>query len=173
MILLAVCSVVAAPCVRAPVTDGSQPAIPADNAAEAPLLPRTADALPTMNPQTFDRLLRQLRGTPVLVNVWGSWCPPCREEMPRIVAAHGEFGERVQFLGIDILDSRSEARSFIEEFGMTFPSVFDPPDAIKDSLGQIGQPVTMFFRSDGTFSFSWSGPIAPDVLRTHLRAILR
>jgi cytochrome c biogenesis protein CcmG/thiol:disulfide interchange protein DsbE len=147
--------------------------IPADNATEAPLLPEFADALPTMGPDTFQRLLDQLRGTPVLVNVWGSWCPPCREEMPRLVAAHDEIGDRVQFLGIDIQDSRVEAKAFMEEFGMTFPSVFDVPDVIKTSLGQFGQPTTVFFRADGSFEFAYAGPISEQTLRRHLEEIAR
>jgi cytochrome c biogenesis protein CcmG/thiol:disulfide interchange protein DsbE len=157
------------------VTPDQQPVgtIPAANAAEAPLLPTSADALPTMDPATFGRLLDQLRGTPVLVNFWGSWCPPCRDEMPRLVAAHREFGDRVQFLGVDVLDSRDGAESFMKEFGMTFPSVFDPPDAIKGSLGQFGQPTTVFYRTDGTFAFAWAGPISERVLRRHLAAIVR
>ena len=145
--------------------------IRAHNAVEAPLLPRFADALPVMDPDTFDRLLGQLEGTPVVVNFWGSWCPPCREEMPRLAAAHHEFGDRVQFLGVDILDSRGEAEAFMEEFGMTFPSVFDAPDAIKTSLGLFGQPVTVFFRADGSHAFDWTGPITDDILHRHLTAI--
>jgi cytochrome c biogenesis protein CcmG/thiol:disulfide interchange protein DsbE len=145
--------------------------IPAHNAAEASLLPTFADELPAMDPDTFQRLLGQLEGTPVVVNFWGEWCPPCREEMPRLVAAHHEFGDRVQFLGVDILDSRTEARAFMEEFEMTFPSVFDVPDAIKTSLGQFGQPVTVFFRADGGFSFAYTGPIPEDELHRHLEAI--
>ena len=108
-------------------------------AASGALLPGCADALPAMDPDTFERLLAELEGTPVLVNFWGSWCPPCKDEMPHLVEAHDEFGDRVQFLGVDIIDNREEARLFMEEFGMTFPSVFDPPDAIKTSLGQFGQ----------------------------------
>jgi cytochrome c biogenesis protein CcmG, thiol:disulfide interchange protein DsbE len=145
--------------------------IPAGNATQTPLLPEFADALPTMDADTFQRLLEQLRGTPVVVNVWGSWCPPCRDEMPRLVAAHRSIGDRVQFLGIDIQDSRIEAKAFMEEFGMTFPSVFDVPDAIKTSLGRFGQPVTMFYRRDGSLSFAWAGPIPDDILGDHLEAI--
>jgi cytochrome c biogenesis protein CcmG/thiol:disulfide interchange protein DsbE len=155
------------------VSDPPTPAgtIPADNATDAPLLPTTADELPTIDPDGFRELLGQLEGTPVLVNFWGSWCPPCREEMPRLVAAHHEWGDRVQFLGVDILDTRSEARAFMEEFGMTFPSVFDPDDAIKTSLGHFGQPVTAFYRADGSLEFAWTGPINADVLEEHLDSI--
>ncbi len=151
-----------------PPPDGT---IPAHNATEAPLLPMFADALPRMDPASFQGLLDQLEGTPIVINFWGSWCPPCREEMPRLVAAHQEFGDRVQFLGIDILDTRAEAKGFMEEFGMTFPSVFDAPDAIKTDLGHFGQPVTAFYRADGSLSFAWTGPIAEDELREQLVAI--
>ncbi len=145
--------------------------VPAHNAVEAPLLPDFADALPAMDPATFERLLGQLAGTPVLVNFWGSWCGPCREEMPRLVTAHHEFGDRVQFLGVDVQDSRGAAAEFIEEFEMTFPSVFDVPDAIKTELGHLGQPVTIFYEADGDFFRAWAGPIPEDELRRNLRAI--
>jgi thiol-disulfide isomerase/thioredoxin len=145
--------------------------IPARNAVETPLLPTFADALPAMDPAGFRRLLAELRGTPIVVNFWGSWCPPCRDEMPRLVAAHHEFGDRVQFLGVDIQDSREEAGTFMEEFEMTFPSVFDPPDAIKTDLGHFGQPVTAFYAADGSLAFAWTGPIGERELRAHLEEI--
>lgn len=154
-----------------PPPDQRDCTIRAQNAAEAPLLPVCADSLPTADPDSFERLLTQLEGTPVLVNFWGSWCPPCKDEMPRLVDAHDEFGDRVQFLGVDILDNREEATRFMEEYGMTFPSVFDVPDAIKTSLGQFGQPTTVFFRADGSFEFAYAGPIGENVLRKHLESI--
>ena len=162
---------VLASCGGTTATGSTTGEVPAHNATEAPLLPTYADTLPSMDPDGFRQLLGQLEGTPVLVNFWGEWCPPCREEMPRIVAAHHEWGDRVQFVGTDILDSRDAARSFIDEFGMTFPSVFDPPDAIKSSLGLFGQPTTAFYRSDGSLEFAWSGPISEDILREHLERI--
>ena len=146
-------------------------AIPAENAAEAPLLPACADTLPAMDPDSFEQLLSQLEGTPVLVNFWGSWCPPCKEEIPRLVEAHQEFGDRVQFVGVDIIDTRDGATAFMEEYGMTFPSVFDPPDAIKTSLGQFGQPTTVFFRADGSFAFAYAGPLSEKILHRHLQEI--
>lgn len=158
-------------CGRAPAGVSRSPSVSASNPATASLLPDSVDGLPTSDPERFRRLLDELRGTPVLVNFWGSWCPPCDEEMPRLVAAHRQFGDRVQFIGVDILDSRPEARAFIAEHGITFPSVFDPPDAIKTSLGQVGQPVTVFYRADGSFFASWAGPISEDRLHRNLRAI--
>ena len=161
-----------ASCTGGPEPSPSAGTIPARNATRAALLPEFADALPAMDPDTFQRLLAQLKGTPVVVNFWGEWCPPCREEMPRLVAAHREFGDRVQFVGVDVLDSRTQAKKFMEEFGMAFPSVFDVPDAIKTPLGLFGQPVTAFFRADGTLDFAYTGPIADTILRRHLQAIV-
>jgi len=167
---LCVCALSVA-CGRGPVDPDPLPSVSASNATEASLLPETADELPDSDPERFMRLLEELRGTPVLVNFWGSWCPPCHEEMPRLVEAHREFGDRVQFLGIDVLDARPEARAFIADYGMTFPSVFDPPDAIKDSLGRVGQPITLFYRANGEVLAAYTGPIPEDVLRRNLRAI--
>ena len=169
-VLLAGLALVAS-CTEGPEQGAPVGTIPAHNATEAALLPEFADALPAMDPDTFQRLLEQLKGTPVVVNFWGEWCPPCREDMPRLVAAHEEFGDHVQFLGVDVLDSRTQARKFMEEFGMTFPSVFDVPDAIKTPLGLFGQPVTAFFRADGSLEFDYTGPIPERILRRHLRAI--
>jgi thiol-disulfide isomerase/thioredoxin len=169
--LLAVIALLSSACTGRPPDDRTVGSIPAENATEAALLPRFADSLPTMEPETFRRLLGQLEGTPVLVNFWGSWCPPCEDEMPRLVAAHDRYGDRVQFVGVDLEDSREGARAFIRKHGMTFPSVFDVPDAIKTDLGRFGQPVTIFYRADGSFSFAWTGPIPEDVLRRNLEDI--
>jgi cytochrome c biogenesis protein CcmG, thiol:disulfide interchange protein DsbE len=169
--IVVVAILLGAACTSDPPEPPADGRVPADNASQAPLLPASADELPAMDPPTFERLLRQLEGTPVLVNFWGSWCPPCREEMPRLVAAHHEYGDRVQFIGVDVLDSRAEAIAFMDEFDMTFPSVFDPPDEIKTALGLLGQPVTVFYDRDGRFVRSWAGPIPAKVLQRNLRAI--
>jgi cytochrome c biogenesis protein CcmG/thiol:disulfide interchange protein DsbE len=143
----------------------------ARNATEAPMLPLFADTLPEADPESFHRLLEQLQGTPVVVNIWGSWCPPCEDEMPRIVEAHEAFGRRVQFVGINFWETRAEARTFMRRFEMTFPSVFDATGTIKASLGFFGQPVTIFYERDGSFFESWAGPISEERLRENLRAI--
>jgi hypothetical protein len=55
------------------------------------------------------------------------------------------YGDRVRFIGVDILDQRASARDFMSEFGWTYPSVYDPSGAIRDGLGLLGQPVTLFY----------------------------
>jgi thiol-disulfide isomerase/thioredoxin len=150
----------------------ASPEIPARNAAEAPLLPTDAAALPEMDFAMFETLLGQLEGTPVLVNVWGSWCGPCRDEAPNLAAAHDRYGDRVQFLGVDILDVREGAREFMREFGWTYPSVYDPPGAIRDGLGLVGQPWTLLYDSSGELVQRWVGPAPPDELDASLSRVV-
>jgi len=139
--------------------------------ASGPLLPTDPYELPTFDLASYRALLAELRGTPVLVNVWGSWCPPCRDEAPLLAAAHAEYGDRVRFLGVDILDEREAARRFMREFGWTYPSVFDLPRAIPDGLGLLGQPVTLFYDASGELVDTWSGPIPEEALTERLEAI--
>jgi thiol-disulfide isomerase/thioredoxin len=144
------------------------PTQPALNATRAELLPTDAYALPGFDVDTYQRLLGQLEGTPVVVNIWASWCGPCRDEAPHLAAAASTYGDRVQFLGVDILDSRSSARGFMREFGWTYPSVFDADGVIRDELGFLGQPNTIFYDADGEVVFTWQGPIGPDLLTKQL-----
>lgn len=157
-----------------PAADASHSPIPAANAAEAPLLPTDAKELPEATPESFDQLLGQLRGTPVVINIWGSWCPPCREEMPRFAEAAAAYGDRIQFIGVDIMDTREAGRRFIDEFGVPFPSVFDPSanGAIRNHLGYLGQPVTIFYDAQGNEVADWEGAIPQDELDASLEALL-
>jgi cytochrome c biogenesis protein CcmG/thiol:disulfide interchange protein DsbE len=142
--------------------------IPATNAAAVPLLPADAAELPSFDLASFQRLLTQLKGTPVLVNVWASWCGPCTQEAPRLARAVKTYGDRVQFIGIDILDARDSARQFMAKYGWTYPSLYDSTGAIRDGLGFIGQPVTIFYDSSGTQVAHWSGALPEDELTKHL-----
>jgi cytochrome c biogenesis protein CcmG/thiol:disulfide interchange protein DsbE len=108
----------------------------------------------------------------VLVNVWASWCGPCRDEAPLLASAHETYGDRVRFLGVDILDQRASARAFMREFGWTYPSIFDPTGAIRDGLGLLGQPVTLFYDASGELADTWTGPLTEEALDANLDAIL-
>src|SRR5205085_3589298 len=105
------------------------PVVHASNAAVTPLLPTNVLALPSFDPGTFQELLGQLRGTPVVVNVWASWCKPCEDETPLLVKAAKTYAGRVQFLGIDIQDARTSARTFQQRYRVPYPSVYDPTSA--------------------------------------------
>jgi thiol-disulfide isomerase/thioredoxin len=153
------------------------------NASDAPLVPRTRFALPEFDYGKFQQLLTQLKGTPVVVNIWASWCGPCREEAPKLAAAARRFGSRVQFIGVDIQDQREAGQQTIRDFGWPYPSVFDPNEDVKQGLGLLGQPDTLFFDRQGkpvTFTYrgtkysAFSGPIpSQEALDSVLRQLLR
>jgi thiol-disulfide isomerase/thioredoxin len=148
------------------------PEQPAMNAARAALLPSNAYALPDFDYTTYQQLLGQLGGTPVLVNIWASWCGPCKTEAPDLARAARAYGSRVQFLGIDVQDARSSAVGFMHTYGWTYPSVSDRDGAIRDRLGLIGQPVTLFYDARGTLVSTWQGPITPEELTARLDALV-
>jgi cytochrome c biogenesis protein CcmG/thiol:disulfide interchange protein DsbE len=135
------------------------------------LLPTTIDALPTMDAAAFSTLIAQQRGTPVLVNIWASWCGPCETETPDIVAAHAAWGDRVRFIGVDAQDERSGAIEFLARQHVTYPSVFDPSNAIAISFGLFSPPATLFFDAEGTLVKTVPGQISAHDLRANLRAI--
>jgi len=139
--------------------------------SDGPLLPSSVDALPDMNAATFATLIAQQRGTPVLVNIWASWCGPCEEETPDIVAAHRTWGDRVRFIGVDAQDDRSGALGFLAKYGVTYPSVFNPANDIAVSYGVFAPPDTLFFDANGTLVKTYTGLISPHDLDVNLRAI--
>ena len=154
---------------------GVVPAIdstPALNATHVALLPTTAPGLPTFDKEKFQQLLVGLRGTPVIVNIWASWCGPCRVEAPILARAARAYGRRVQFLGVDILDTTGAATAFEQEFHIPYPSVFDPSGDIRDALGFLGQPDTIFYASDGSKVATFSGAIDQLELSTNISRLL-
>jgi cytochrome c biogenesis protein CcmG/thiol:disulfide interchange protein DsbE len=138
----------------------------------ASLLPTSPTALPEFTPERFQALLDQLKGRPVLVNFWGSWCGPCYREAPVLAKAAEKYGGRVQFLGVDIGDQRGPAREFIQEFGWTFPSVYDPDNEILASLGLLGAPITIVYDESGGRAFEWVGEITEEQLAAELEQVL-
>jgi cytochrome c biogenesis protein CcmG, thiol:disulfide interchange protein DsbE len=94
--------------------------------------------------------LSELRGTPVVLNFWASWCIPCRHEAPRLVASATEHRGRVVFLGLDVKDFRSDARKFLREFHVNYVSLHDGgASPTYDDYGLTGLPETYFLDAEG------------------------
>ena len=94
--------------------------------------------------------LRELRGTPLVLNFWASWCDPCRAEAKRLEKTwKANAGDGVLFVGLDVQDAREDARDFISQFGLTFPHVRDPGNDTQRDWGVTGLPETYFIAADG------------------------
>jgi thiol-disulfide isomerase/thioredoxin len=96
-----------------------------------------------------DVSLGDLGARPVLVNLWASWCAPCREEMPLIEDAYARSGDRLGFLGVNTEDPRSAAVSLLADLDVTFAHVVDREGRLLADLGLPGLPVTLAVASDG------------------------
>jgi len=109
---------------------------------------------------------------PVVVNVWASWCAPCRSEAPLLRAAESEWGDRVAFIGIDVRDTQEGGRGFIGEFGLTaLDHGFDPTGAVPAALGGVGVPLTYFFHAGGELAYLHRGVIDERTLALWLDTI--
>lgn len=93
--------------------------------------------------------LRQLPARPVVLNLWASWCGPCREEMPALQRVYEAAGGRVLFLGVATRDGEGPARGFVGDFGVTYPSLYDERGVALGRLGAPGLPLTLVLGPDG------------------------
>lgn len=115
--------------------------------------------------------LTGLRGTPTLVNVWASWCVPCREEMPRLQAAYRHANGAVRFLGIDTSDDHESAQDFLAAVGVTYPQAIDITNRLPREMGAPGIPVTVVIDGQGSVVYYHAGAMTPTSLRDALDAI--
>jgi cytochrome c biogenesis protein CcmG/thiol:disulfide interchange protein DsbE len=100
-----------------------------------------------------------LRGYPVVVNKWASWCGPCQSEFPVFQQVAVAFGRRVAFVGLDGNDHDGAARAFLRQFPVSYPSYTDPGSRIADSIKAATYfPQTVFFDRGGRRIFAHAGP---------------
>jgi len=97
----------------------------------------------------FDARLRSLRGRPVVVNLWASWCGPCRAEFPFFQTLASKLHRRVTFLGVNTTDATAPARDFLRRFPVPYPSFFDRQGAVASAYAVQGLPDTVFFTASG------------------------
>lgn len=121
----------------------------------------------------FDGILVGLRGTPVIVNVWASWCAPCRTEMPLLERAARTFDGRVAFLGVASRDARDDAQEFLDDIGVTYPNVFDATGDVRKALSLRGFPTTYVFDTDGKLLRSIVGGVSEQQLAAQLEDLTR
>ena len=100
----------------------------------------------------------QIKG-PALVNVWGSWCGPCKQEMPIFVDFYGKYKEKVSLIGISVEEADDQnARDFIKLYGMSWPNLNDPDGSTRGTLG-MGVPITLFIDAQGRVAYRKIGVV--------------
>ena len=109
---------------------------------------------------------------PTVVNLWGSWCFPCRTEMPEFQKVHTALKDRVRFLGVDTKDHENAARAAIQRAAISYASVFDPDERIKRAVGTRSLPTTILLRADGTIANVHVGELTGAELRADITKYL-
>jgi len=117
--------------------------------------------------------LAGLKGKPIVINFWASWCPPCRIEAPLLERTWRAYKDRgVIFIGVDIQDREEDALNYIREFNITYPNAPDPTGEVSIDYGVSGLPVTFFISRKGAIVRRWVGAIEKKVLISSIQEIM-
>ncbi|MDK3257344.1 TlpA family protein disulfide reductase [Blastococcus capsensis] len=156
-------------CTGAPADDGAPAAAPSTAVPDLVACPEQPEAaaagaqrLPALAfecPGGGSLDLARAPGAPMVVNLWGSWCPPCREEMPVLQEFAELAGDEVRMLGVISKDGLPQAASFAEDAGVTFPSAFDGDGELMAELGINVLPFTYFVDAGGALVHTEAGPV--------------
>jgi cytochrome c biogenesis protein CcmG/thiol:disulfide interchange protein DsbE len=127
--------------------------------APAPLAAvyRQQDKLLEGGRDALDTQLAKLRGRPVVVNLWGSWCGPCRFEFPYFQKQAIKRGKQIAFLGVNTNDNDGNARKFLEKYPLPYPSFKDPDEKIAGSFHVVGLPATAYYDRRGKVAYLHQG----------------
>ena len=116
--------------------------------------------------------LARMRGRPVVINFFASWCAPCKAEGAAFADAADAYRGRVQFVGVAIDDSRAGALSYTHHYNWTWPIVFDPHDHLVGPFGLIGKPTTFVLDADGRVAWKLQRELTQNELSTALDDVL-
>jgi cytochrome c biogenesis protein CcmG/thiol:disulfide interchange protein DsbE len=129
---------------------------------------KVGDAAPAYAAETLDgerASVELMRGRPVLLNVWATWCHPCRQEIPALEQLHQRYGPRglhVVGVSIDQRDQETGIREFLQEYGASYPIWLDPDSEVTTAYSTMGVPSTFLIGPDGTLLWKHMGPVTAD-----------
>jgi cytochrome c biogenesis protein CcmG/thiol:disulfide interchange protein DsbE len=135
------------------------------------------DPMPDAELETLDGestgSLADYRGQWVLVNVWASWCDPCKDESPALERYHREHrDDNFTVLGIDSRDVSSEGLEFVQEYGLSYPQLHDGEGDRPDAYGMTGFPESFLVDPEGNVAAHWPGPVTPQILDEQFTPLL-
>lgn len=114
-----------------------------------------------------------LKGKPVVINFWATWCGPCWEEHPVLVENARMLGPNVQFLGVVFQDSEEKILTFLNQRGSSYPTVVDDRGKTAIAYGVGGVPETFFLDGNGVIVAKYSGPMSSAALQENLQKVMR
>jgi cytochrome c biogenesis protein CcmG/thiol:disulfide interchange protein DsbE len=176
---VALCAAALTGCASNPAAPEEYGSLPAAATPRIPALaPCPAAGSASSLPQVTLNCLRSgrkvdmatLGGRPVLVNLWASWCAPCKREMPSLQGAYARYGHQISFLGVDTKDDINSAKDFLAAFALHYPQVADANGDLLHKVGGAGLPVTLVLNTDGKTVYSHRGELRSKDLQQALRA---
>jgi len=119
--------------------------------------------------------LEGLKGKPVVLNFWASWCyPACYEEAPLLESTWRKYKDQgLMVVGVDIQDKEANAREFMRRFNFTFPNGPDPGSKISIDYGVYGVPETFFIDQQGRIIYKHVGALTPELMEEQVRTLLK
>ena len=144
-------------------------------AIPSPLVQKSA---PDFRLKAFDGgevSLADLKGKPLVLNFWASWCyPACYEEAPLLEATWKRYKDQgLMMVGVDIQDKDANAREFLQRFGFTFPNAPDPASKVSIDYGVYGVPETFFIDRQGRVAYKHVGALTPALVEVQVQSLLK
>jgi peroxiredoxin len=117
--------------------------------------------------------LSDLRGKAVIVNLWATWCKPCKKEMPQFVAAYGRYqADGLEIIAVNVQESPSIVQPFVDDFGIDFPVALDKRGKVSDKYRIIGLPTTYFIDRQGVIRNVFQGPFLEKLEGTDIQGAI-
>lgn len=119
--------------------------------------------------------LADLKGKPVFINFWASWCPPCRAEMPHIQAAYEKYGDKIQFIMINTIeqDTMEDLKAYLAEAKLTFPIYLDEKSLVNQLYQVPGWPTSLFINKKGIIVDRLTRPMTAEMTESLMQSILK
>lgn len=117
--------------------------------------------------------LSHLRGNPVVLNFWATWCPPCRREMPHLNRLYNEYkGMGLRLYGVNLQESEQVVQEFSEAYSLNFPMLLDMRAEVSDLYLIHAIPVTVFIDAEGRVQNTYTGEMPPDLMERFFQALV-